>query len=123
MGILSKKDLKKRRFKGWDYTELAEMWGLEAEYTQEEYKDNCFIEDERLGEAIKETIRGAIYWDNKKERDVLDNQIEADMRNYLLEVVRQNFFVGTSIYAALLSIDDALVFSQFYCVLLDGMWT
>lgn len=126
MPILTAKDKKKRRFNGFDWTELAEMWGI-TRYVPPETTDasdeSPFIDDEATLAAVRKHIRVNLGWDDSDNSRTLNKATGKDMRNFLYKMLKHRRFGGSPIYAALYTIDDDETFAQYFCELLPGMWT
>jgi len=118
MQILSKKDKKKRRFKGFDWTELAEMWGI-----QQKVDEDSIVYDDNTLNAIRKHISDSLAWDDEEKTHKLEELVGSDMRNYLYAMLKHRGFGSNPIYAALYTIDNDEVFAQYFCKLLPRMWT
>ena len=101
------------KFKGHDYTELADAWGIEH--------PEAFDDDRVLLDEIREYI-----WDAFDDRtQELDLDVMRDMINFLevLIVEAERICYKAPVFRSLLEIDDHFTFVQFFDLLLPEMWT
>lgn len=104
------------KFKGHDYTELADAWGIE-------HPEESFDDDRMLLDEIREYIWDA-FDDSMQE---LDEDVRKDMVSFLWSL----FWEATEIcyqaplWFALIDISrqDDFTFVQFFDLLLPEMWT
>ena len=98
-------------FKGHDYEELAERWGINANAV----------------DLISEYIRDAIIWGDEEDCEVLDHRVKEDMLEFLHKLIksREKHHYGEYIFAGLLLTAEEcdITFAQYFCTLLPHMWT
>jgi hypothetical protein len=95
----------KFKFKGWDYTELSEKWGLKnakASGIKDYITDVFHIRDEKQ-------IKGVV----KDVRDYLKALIKCSKKNDF----------KWPLWEGLLNITDDETLLQYTCNLVEGMWT
>ena len=101
------------KFRGWDYEELAQCWGLELP-EQDDLIDTC------REDAICQHI-----W-SKVDDETLDQQTKNDMVNFLF-ALKNDEHVGSYavMWEALHELSDRndLIFVQMFTALLPWMWT
>jgi len=114
--ILSKKELRHRKFKGWDWTELAEMWGLLPKH-----RSIDDVSEDDLLQAIKDHVFNS--WQYRAGKHCIDPQIKADMDNYLITLIETDpGFLGP-VYRGLLQVENEHEYVRVYLVLLQMMWS
>lgn len=103
---------KKPKFKGYDWTELSEYFGLDIDGEKEQ----------TLKEFIEE-IHGLLH-NGKKSKKIAERRIKA-LRKYLKEVVDISFQYGyeAPVWSGLARIKDDHTFLRFYTALVYHMWT
>jgi len=114
----------KFEFKGWDWTELLPLVGMEEEYKREvddaEPKD-CFEAEEAFGKRMSEKIR--LYCHEHTEEET--KEFIGHLRAYLQKVVEHELEQGyyEPYYQGILNTEHDEVFLQAYALNLTGMWT
>ena len=100
-------------FKGIDFAELADHWGIETD------------ESKLLADYIIESLY-TTYDDNYSGREVLDSAVKGAMLEFLdafiKKSVKHNY--GTAIFIGLrmLADDDDSMFAAYFITLLPHMW-
>lgn len=96
-------------FKGWDYEELADKWGINTDAV----------------ELIRKFIMDSLNFEGCEE--VLPPDVKDDMLEFLGKLIASKsehnygeyIFVGLLLTAA----EDDATFAQYFCTLLPHMWT
>ena len=114
--ILSKKDIKKRRFKGWDWTELAEMWDL---YENKKSPDDVAEED--LEQAIRDHVLNS--WAYRGGVMRLAPQVKADLDSFLIAVIEGEAGYLYPVYQGILKVEEESEYVKAYMAFLKFMWT
>ena len=97
-------------FKGWDYEELADKWGIETDPVA----------------LLREFIMDSLRFDEDYGEHLLP-EVKEDMEEFLssLIVQKEKHNFGSVIFIALrlVSDEDDATFAQYFCTLLPHMWT
>ena len=101
---------RKKRFEGFDFTELGYAWGLEMS------PDG--VDDIHDLKVIKDYIKE--QYDYSKE--TLNPDVKKDMLKYLDAMVKTGFSGYIPIYRAMKKLDD-FEFVEVYRAMLHHMWT
>lgn len=96
---------KKFNFKGYDWTELADYFGVKI-----------FINSTKEAEPLKEFLKSKIYCNGVEQ-----NTIKA-CRAYLKELIKFNMY-STPLWKGLLKIKHDWTFMIYFIDLVDGMWS
>lgn len=137
-------------FKGYDWMELAECWGIKVErkplnvFTTNGKEDKDlnlsvaekievvkhingmtmkFVvddEEEVYAEKIKQHIRKSLTLGE----DGFDNkQIREDLNNFLKKLIEEEHGYNTPVYKGILEIEDDYTFATWVCGNLERLWT
>lgn len=93
-------------FKGWDWCELAEYWGIDMNQDEEQIAKDM---EEVIGNAMEEV------WDKKS------SQITQDVRNYLKVLSEYNTY-EQPVWKGLLEVEHDLILLNFTMTLFRNMW-
>ena len=97
-------------FKGWDYEELADKWGIEADPVA----------------LLREFIMDSLRFDEDYGEHLLP-EVKADMEEFLKALIaskeKHNYGSGIFIALWLVASEDDATFAQYFCTLLPHMWT
>lgn len=102
--ILTVEMIEKREFKGYDYTELAEVWGLIPD------EDSCY--EKALYDALFMLLG-----------DRADRQKIMDLRNYVRKLARDEYHHENMLWCGLSLIKDDWTFVKYCRLLLESMWS
>lgn len=135
------------RFKGYDWTELAECWEITVEEERiraigaesasfkfkEEIDVTKFIngmkmvftvsdEEEVLAEKIKRYIHKSLYI---SEDSFKDRQIRTDLENFLKALIKESERTdyNAPVYRGILEIESDRVFAKWICNNLESLWS
>ncbi|MBA4542875.1 hypothetical protein H1164_08170 [Thermoactinomyces daqus] len=99
------------KFKGWDFIELADHWGLDYEDVEDEY------------ELIREYIYSKMTFDYSasEQRKAEMKQIADDIREYLKSLSKYETH-DKPVWEGLLKVKDDFTFLRFCADLLHHMW-
>ncbi|MEK4025286.1 hypothetical protein [Sporosarcina sp. FSL W7-1283] len=138
------------KFKGHDWSELAQKWGVEViakppkwakQLNNEDdswnlpeeievthlingmrVKFNIDDEEEVLAEKVKQYIRFNIDY---SKAEFKDRQMRADMNNFLKALIEQSKELDYNypVYEGILSVECDYTFANWFCENLERMWT
>lgn len=140
------------KFKGYDWTELAECWGIKVErkplnvFTSDGKKDKdlnlsvpekievihhingttmkFLVEDEEevLAEKIKQHIRSNLTFGGDGFKD---KKMREDLNNFLTVLIKEEEQWGYNapVYKGILEVEDDFTFSKWVCDNLERLWT
>ena len=101
-------------FKGWDYEELADKWGINTDPVA------------LLKERIMDSLCFIPNVENYGEEQLLP-EVKADMEEFLKALIasKEKHSYGSGIFIALwlVASEDDATFAQYFCTLLPHMWT
>ncbi|MEM5592869.1 hypothetical protein AAHH67_15880 [Niallia circulans] len=135
------------QFKGFDWTELAECWGIKVEEQGLSLDNNLELmndfkvpekieitkyinktkmvftvddEEEVLAQKIKNYI-----WDNLDEDGFKNPQIRTDINNFLKALIEESEETDYSnpVYKGILAVEDDNTFAQWICGTLEKLWS
>jgi len=100
-----------KEFKGWDYEELADKWGINTD---------------SVALLMRNHIMSSLRFDEDYGERLLP-EVKEDMEEFLssLIVQKEKHNFGSVIFIALrlVSDEDDATFAQYFCTLLPHMWT
>ena len=106
-------------FKGWDYEELADKWGIETDPV-------ALFETDPVA-LLREFIMNSLEYNYDDDVEFLLPEVKEDMEEFLssLIVQKEKHNFGSVIFIALrlVSDEDDATFAQYFCTLLPHMWT
>jgi len=109
-------------FKGWDWTELLPVVGMEEEYEKEvedvDPMDYCKAE-EAFGVKMSDKIRRYCFEHTEEET----KEFVEHLRAYLQKVAEFEHSYYGPYYQGILNLECDEVFLQVYALNLTGMWT
>jgi len=98
-------------FKGWDYEELADKWGIETDPVA----------------LLREFIMNSLEYNYDDDVECLLPEVKADMEEFLKALIaskeKHNYGSGIFIALWLVASEDDATFAQYFCTLLPHMWT
>lgn len=99
------------KFKGWDWTELAECWNLGVDTEKD---------DEKI---IKEKIINHIYNNLDDKGNFKNKQIREDIHNFLRALMKINMDFDNPVYEGMLKIQHDATLARWVTNNLEMMWT
>lgn len=132
----------KYKFKGYDWTELAECWGITVEETPMIKNDetNMFMMKEKI-EVVKYFNNTRVVFTVDDEEEVLaekvkrfiidklcnnydelnDIRVRTDIENFLKELIKEGGYC-TPMYEGMLKIESNTMFAKWVCNNLEMLW-
>ena len=101
---------RKKRFEGFDFTELGNAWGLDMS------EDG--VDDIHDLKVLKDFIKESFNY----ETSALNPEVKRDMLKYLDAMVKTGYSGYIPVYRAMKKLDD-FEFMEVYRAMLHHMWT
>lgn len=101
------------RFKGHDYCELQEAWGI-----KKSGDDGGDWDDDADIASIRKHITSAFLWDKNK----LEDSVKKDMIRFIDALIKTKISNFDPVLKAMKKLED-FTFMQVFCTMLPHMWT